>query len=234
MKMFIHVALALVTAAGALFAGTAQQPIIIAFPCPGGSDFGYGLEITEDRNGDGVMDTRSVRNCNGSWDVDCWPTSCKKSAVGGPNCPTTHHVFESVFDPTLGAYRWTLREYASKDDLTLIGMLERLGEQLRYTPQCNAPRKGSPERTSIDGRPELKSLSAVGQTSTIIVRFNMSSNDNVTVRLEGLRGEVLHSTTVQAVGGMNEITIPLTTTASQVGFIRVIGTREMLTTKVVY
>lgn len=234
MRTFILVALALCTAAGTLFAGTAQQPIIIAFPCPGGSEFGYGLEITEDRNGDGVMDTRSVRNCNGKWDVDCWPTSCKKSALGGSNCPTTHHVFESVFDPALGAYRWTLREFASKDDLTLIGLLERSGEQLRYTPQCNAPLKSSSDRVSMNERPELKSLSAVRQTGAISVQFNMSSNDNVTVRLESLNGEVIYSTTMQAVEGANQITIPPITTASQAGFIRVIGTREMMTAKVVY
>jgi hypothetical protein len=143
-------------------------------------------------------------------------------------------VFDYTFDPAIGAYRWTLLEYVSKDDMTLVGMLERTGEHLRYTPQCNAPLKGSAERTSIDERPELKSLSAVGQTSAILVRFNMSSSDNVTVRLEGLRGEVVHSATMQAVEGVNEITIPVTTGATQVGFIRVIGKREVLSAKVVY
>lgn len=230
---FISLVLVL-CAAGTLFAATAQQPIIIAFPCPGGSEFGYGLEITEDRNGDGVMDTRSVRNCDGKWDVDCWPTSCKKSALGGSMCPTTHHVFESTFDAALGAYRWTLREYASKDDLTLIGILERSGEQLRYTPQCNAPRKAGSHHTSSNERPELRSLSVLGHTGAIIVQFNMSSSDNVTVRLESLNGEVLYSTTMQAVKGANQITIPPITTASQAGFIRVIGTRETMTAKVVY
>jgi hypothetical protein len=62
----------------------------------------------------------------------------------------------------------------------------------------------------------------------------MSSSDNVTVRLEGLRGEVVHSATMQAVEGVNEITIPVTTGATQVGFIRVIGKREVLSAKVVY
>jgi hypothetical protein len=236
MRMFVVVVLLLAgnAVASTLLAATALPPIVIAFACPGGSEFGYGLEITEDRNGDGVMDTRSVRGCNGKWDVDCWPTSCKKSALGGSNCPTTHHVFDYTFDPAIGAYRWTLLEYVSKDDMTLVGMLERTGEHLRYTPQCNAPLKGSAERTSIDERPELKSLSAVGQTSAILVRFNMSSSDNVTVRLEGLRGEVVHSATMQAVEGVNEITIPVTTGATQVGFIRVIGKREVLSAKVVY
>ncbi len=233
MKMLIYVVLVLMTASK-LLGATAQQPIIIAFPCPGGSEFGYGLEITEDRNGDGVMDTRSVRSCDGKWDVDCWPTSCKKSALGGSMCPTTHHVFESTFDAALGAYRWTLREYASKDDLTLIGMLERSGEQLRYTPQCNAPLKASPNRTSNNERPELKSLSVVGKTGTISVQFTMSSSDNVTVRLEGLNGEVFYSTTMHAVEGVNQVAIPLSTTASQAGFIRVIGTREVMTAKVVF
>ncbi len=230
---FISLVLVL-CAASTLFAATAQQPIIIAFPCPGGSEFGYGLEITEDRNGDGVMDTRSVRNCDGKWDVDCWPTSCKRSALGGSMCPTTHHVFESTFDAALGAYRWTLREYASKDDLTLIGMLERSGEQLRYTPQCNAPLKAGSTHTSSNERPELRSLSVLGQTGAIIVQFNMSSSDNVTVRLESLNGEVLYSTTMQAVKGANQITIPPITTALQAGFIRVIGTRETMTAKVVF
>lgn len=233
MKTFVCAALMLCIA-GTLLAAPAQQPIIIAFPCPGDSEFGYGLEITEDRNGDGVMDTRSVRNCDGKWDVDCWPTSCKKSALGGANCPTTHHVFEATFDPTIGAHRWTLREYASKDDLTLIGILERSGETLHYTAQCNAPRQRTADYTSSNERPLLESLSAVAQTSSIVVRFNLSSNDNVTVRLEGLRGEVLHSTSIPAVEGMNEITIPVTTSATQAGFIRVISTREVLTVKVVY
>lgn len=234
MNILVSLALALCTA-GSLYAATAQQPIIIAFPCPGGSEFGYGLEITEDRNGDGVMDTRSVRTCDGRWDVDCWPTSCKKSALGSPDCPTSHHVFESVFDPISGAYRWTLREYASKDDLTLIGTLERSStETIRYTPQCNAPRLSKTAQASRSTRPELASLSAVGKANSIVVHFTVSSPDNVAVRLEGVRGEVIHSATMQAVEGENEIVIPAATTASQVGFIRIIGTRSVLTTKLVY
>lgn len=139
-----------------------------------------------------------------------------------------------MFDPALGAYRWTLHEYASKDDLTLIGMLERSGEHLRYTPQCNAPLKSSSDRTSNSERPELGPLSVAEQTSAIRIQFSMSSNDNVTVRLEGLNGEVIYSTTMQAAKGVNQITIPTITSASQTGFIRVIGTREMHTAKIVY
>ncbi len=115
----------------------------------------------------------------------------------------------------------------------LIGILGRSGEQLRYTPQCNAPLKASFNRTSNNQRPELKSLSVVGQTGTISVQFNMSSSDNVTVRLEGLIGEVFYSTTMHAVEGVNQINIPLSTTATQAGFVRVIGTREVMTAKVV-
>ncbi len=72
-------------------------------------------------------------------------------------------------------------------------------------------------------------------TATLITTLlSMSSSDNVSVRIESLNGEVLYSTTMQAVNGANQITIPPITTASQAGFIRVIGTRETMTAKVVY
>lgn len=108
-----------------LGARMAMQPRIVQFAYPGGSLMSYGLEITEDSNGDGVYDTRYVREHDGRWIINCWPAACDRRVVEPQPILSSHHDFIATYNQALGIFTWELREYKSARDQVPVAVLMR-------------------------------------------------------------------------------------------------------------
>lgn len=120
--------------------GTAKEPIKMYWPCPSGSPWAYGVEITEDRNGDGTYDYRSVRNCNGQWSSTCIPSPCGIVVHADPASPSDYQVFTTAYNSATQLWTWTLTEYDNSIDMNVVGTLERRSDNsLVYTDYTSPP-----------------------------------------------------------------------------------------------
>jgi|GEM_PF-2371322 len=207
----------------------AGQPIFISVNCGSGSAFSYGLEITEDKNGDGLYDTRSIRDCNGTWTSDCWPTSCNKRSLAGPVSPTQHHSYSTSYDSTAGFYVWAITEVADTNSLAVHGILQRQPNgDLTYTPVLplnnNSGNSGENSLFSVLPWGELKVTTGLEYLNVLCTT---QKGWLVTVDIIALTEQVLATLELPVNQGSNEFTIPANMMTRGVYMLRIVDGSEI-------
>lgn len=171
---------------------TAMQPRIVQFAYPEGSAMAYGLEISEDRDGDGIYDTRFVREHDGRWTINCWPKACDRQIVRQMPLLSVHHDFVAVYHETHGIYVWELREYDRTDSRDPIAILCR-SDKDTYT--YTTPQNGlTPLQLLAEHQQPNRiqnPVQAVLQGSMLTLTYDSPSASRSLLSVMNLRGRAL-------------------------------------------
>lgn len=194
-------ALALILVAGTFtvpaFAGdsssqqrSAMQPRIVQFAYPAGSLMAYGLEISEDSDGDGVYDTRFVREHDGRWTVNCWPKACDRQIVDQQTTLSVHHDFVAIYNESRGIFTWELREYDRSDAQHPVAILSRDSKD-SYTYSKSHSGSQQPAQHLVPEYQQQERVVATIEGATLTLVYDAPSTSRSLISIMNLRGRTL-------------------------------------------
>lgn len=182
-----------------LYAG-AMQPRIVAFAYPEGSPMSYGLEITEDSDGDGIYDTRFVREPDGRWTMNCWPSACDRRIVQSESILSSHHEFIATYNNTWGIYTWELREYRAGGDGQPIAVLARTRpNEYRYD------RSGASEWSSE--AEQRSTVTATVHNGELVVEYSSGAPGRALATIANFRGRSITRKAYTPINANQRVTV---------------------------